>query len=452
MVLESEARIGEARAAGGDPLFPNSVMTTDVRGRATFSVREALEDCQIQPETRLTVEPSPRTPLEVDQGSIVCRSNQGGQVKQIKAGEATVNFMDPIFLVGVGGSATEVRVNFGFVELRKDDRRSPGRLLGPGGQMTIGPGSLPERAQRFEAAGLDRFDAEALTRMRAALPSEPRGFPAISGSNTLQNIRSAGRLRVGLESSASRAVGRFSNGLFQAVSSNWEVRLDSSRRGRDEASQALRDGGLDAYVSLGPVPGAARIPLFDDEREQDWYLSVRPETRFQDALEGRLRTILDNGEYGEAYFAAFGQVPTYEGVRPLVYPSPGQPDLWKLAQAPKVRRVTLEAGPVNYSGQCPTEIEFNGTIVADGPGVVEYEFLASDGSTTRGTLEFERQGTLEVEETREVAKSTKGSMVLRVRDQGIESDKVEYTVTCQVPSPSPPKSSPTPFEVTVATR
>jgi len=40
-----------------------------------------------------------------------------------------------------------------------------------------------------------------------------------------------------------------------------------------------------------------------------------------------------------------------------------------------------EAIPTSYTGPCPGTIKFSGKIQADGPGVVKYTWLRSDGAT-----------------------------------------------------------------------
>jgi hypothetical protein len=149
-VINSLTLVGGERAAGGDPLFAGSRMTTDTQGRATFSVRDILEDCQVQSDSDLTVSPSDSTPLELDRGSLICRSKPGEDEFQVEAGEAIVEFLDPIFLLRVGAQ-TDVRVDFGFVQVRQRDR-APGPA-GGSRQSDLGRVGVDARPGRTLPAG-----------------------------------------------------------------------------------------------------------------------------------------------------------------------------------------------------------------------------------------------------------------------------------------------------------
>lgn len=46
---------------------------------------------------------------------------------------------------------------------------------------------------------------------------------------------------------------------------------------------------------------------------------------------------------------------------------------------PDLISARLSASPASYSGRCPAEIRFTGTITAPRPGKVTYRFLRSDG-------------------------------------------------------------------------
>jgi hypothetical protein len=444
-VLESLARIEGERAGGGDPLFQGSVVSTDVRGRATFSVLDILEDCQIQSDSRLRIAPSPKNPLDVDQGSIICRSKPGEEEFQVEAGEAVVGFLDPIFQLEVGRAKTDVRVDFGFVQVKKGTGRSAGRLVGPGSEFTVGAESLRERATRFQMDSLDRFDVEALRRMRAALPREVRGFPSTANSRTLPAARSQRALRVGFDEIVSDETEGFIEGVFDVIADRWGVGADANSVDRTEASEALAAGRLDAFVSAEPVPGAAQIPLFGDERERTWFLRVRPDAGFQSALEVVLKSILNSGEYAAAYSGAYGELPTYEAVRSLVYPSSRQVNRSQWRQPEEVRespsaeaevsQLTLAATPAKFSGICPTKVTFAGKVVVEQPGIVEYQYLRQDGTVSKlQSADFAKSGTYELDrQTLDVGKSGSGWWILVVPDQGVQSEKATYTVTCASP-------------------
>lgn len=445
-VLESLARVQGERAGAGDPIFQGSEVATDVRGRATFSVLDILEDCQIQSDTLLTVAPSPRSPLAVEQGSVVCRSKPGGEEFRIEAGQAEVGFLDPIFQLEVAPSETKVRVDFGFLQVKRAGRPAA-RLVGPGSEYTVGRSALrQDRADAFRMDSLGRFDVEALNRMRAALPRDDRGFPAASNSRTLGQIRSQRVLQLGFDDVASAESEGFVDGLAEVISDRWGVRTEAGPLEREEAAQALAGARRSAYISPEPVAGAAHIPLFGDEDERTWSLWVRPDAGFQAALEGLLKTILDRGDYAQAYAGSFGVLPTYEAVRSLVYPNSQQagrsqwrpPD--RAVESPsasaEVARATLAASPAQFSGECPATISFTGRLVVERPGDVEYHYLRHDGTVAgRKEVHFEKEGTYELEDrpTQQVDESVSGWWMLVVPEQDVQSEKAGYTVTCESP-------------------
>lgn len=439
-VLESAARIGDQRAASGDPLLQGASISTDTRGRALFSVLDVLEECQMQTDSRLRVAPSERTPLELEQGTIICRSKPGEEQFEVEAGEAIVGFLDPLFLVEVVGPRTEVRVEFGFVDVRRPGSPS-GRLVGPASQLEVTQGAIPARAAPFRAAALEPADGQALSRLRAGLPPDRRGFPPSGGSQRLREIGSSRSIRAGFDDRASQATEEFSQELFGVVGRRWGAGTDVEPLDHEEASQALLRGRLDAFVSPEPVGGAARLALFGDERERPWFLWTRPDDGFQAALEAVLKTILDNGEYAGAYLASFERMPTYEAVRSLVYPVgiPAGRTQWRpptaLGESPpagaEVGEVTLSATSPK-PGPCPLEVVFRAEVEVERPGRLEYEFLADNGEVVRRrSAEFDDAGRFDLPvETLRLNASRSGWWLLLVPDQEFQSEQAGYEVTC----------------------
>jgi len=64
---------------------------------------------------------------------------------------------------------------------------------------------------------------------------------------------------------------------------------------------------------------------------------------------------------------------------------------------PDLITARLSASPASYSGRCPTEITFTGTITAPRPGKVTYRFVRSDGGAEDpAEIVFPRADTLVV--------------------------------------------------------
>ncbi|MEX2587076.1 MAG: hypothetical protein WD602_03660 [Actinomycetota bacterium] len=434
-VFDAVVSVDGDTAAAGDPLFSGVAMQTDGSGRARFSV-QILEECTITEQALVVVAPSPDTPLALRRGELLCVSKPGETEEvQIEAGEADVAFLDPVFVVDVEGSTTRVQVDYGFVDVGSR-RNSDSRLVGPGGQIFIGPGSMPERPQRFTTGSLDSFERQVVERMRGRLPPEPRGFPSNAGSGTLAQIQESGRLNVGLDERAPGSTSTFAENLFDAVASRWDVGVNIVRMDPDEAQEALAGADLQAFVSPEALPGTSGLSLFDGDREQDWVLLVRSDADFQAALAEVLKVSLNNGEYGDAYFDAFDVVPTYEAVRSLVYPSPGEAGRtqWREVddESPaeaQVSEISLSVDPQQYSGDCPTELTFTGLIEVAGPGQIEYEFRLDGERYGDGRIEVEH-GVEELTGTLTVDQSAAGLMELVVRADRTLISEAEYDVEC----------------------
>ncbi len=102
---------------------------------------------------------------------------------------------------------------------------------------------------------------------------------------------------------------------------------------------------------------------------------------------------------------------------------------------------TLNADKSSYSGACPADITFKGTITTDKPGKVQYKFVRSDGVIQPvETLEFNTPGIKEVIATGISCASGKircegWQSIHIVYPQERESNKVDFSVTCDQTTP-----------------
>lgn len=447
-VLDSVTSLEGRRVASGDPFYPASELITDDRGRATFKVGRVLEDCQVQTDSRLTLAPSPRTPLEVEQGSVICRSKPGSKEFEVPAGRAIAQFLDPIFLIEVRGERTTVRVDYGFVQVRNSGNGAA-LLLGPGSQVAMGSGPAPERGSRFDASALGGDDAEARVRLRSGLPPEPSGFPEAGGSSVLRRAK-AGGLRVGVEGRSSQQDQAFAGNISARFGESLGIPVNVDKAGAEEASAALAEGDLDMFLSPGAVPGAAGIPLFEDSDSKDWSMWVAPDERFQGILEQRLKSLLNSGSYGEAYYEVYGVVPTYEAVRSLAYPSPEEFDKtqWKEPTGPPaspeppelpeepIRSIALRVEPkeVLFNVSCPQTLTFVATVTVDVPGEYAYQWLTMDDPYKFDVLLAPKPGEYVVTEEREITGTRSGEIRFEIPAEDASSPAAPYQVTC-IPTP-----------------
>jgi hypothetical protein len=102
---------------------------------------------------------------------------------------------------------------------------------------------------------------------------------------------------------------------------------------------------------------------------------------------------------------------------------------------------TLNADNASYSGICPVDINFKGTITTDKPGKVQYRFVRSDGVIHPvETLEFNTPGTKEVTATWIACDPVKAryegwQSINIVYPEELQSNKANFSVTCDQTTP-----------------
>ena len=101
---------------------------------------------------------------------------------------------------------------------------------------------------------------------------------------------------------------------------------------------------------------------------------------------------------------------------------------------------TLNADNSSYSGICPADIHFKGTITTDNPGKVQYKLVRSDGVMQPvETLEFNTPGTKEITATWLSCDPTtryEGWQSINiVYPEGRQSNKANFSVTCDQTTP-----------------
>jgi hypothetical protein len=94
---------------------------------------------------------------------------------------------------------------------------------------------------------------------------------------------------------------------------------------------------------------------------------------------------------------------------------------------------SLSASPKNYSGDCPTKINFNGKIQANRPGRVQYKFIRSDGANAPiHTIDFRRPGSRLVNTSWTLGKSFSGWQAIQILyPQQAHSNRAAFTIRCR---------------------
>jgi subtilase family serine protease len=103
---------------------------------------------------------------------------------------------------------------------------------------------------------------------------------------------------------------------------------------------------------------------------------------------------------------------------------------------------TLSTKHDNYSGICPTELKFKGTITSEKPGKIQYRFIRSDGTLLPvETLEFSTPGAKDVNGLwiagEAGTSSYEGWQAIRiVYPEEVESNRVKFKVICDQNMPA----------------
>ncbi|MGH2733897.1 MAG: hypothetical protein ACRDJG_13355 [Actinomycetota bacterium] len=214
--------------------------------------------------------------------------------------------------------------------------------------------------------------------MESAMPAPDFGFPRPEGSAVLTRIQRQRVLRVGIEQGASPKTLAFVESFFRFVEQQWKVPVRTSSLPPSRAAGVLASDEADVIVSAGQISGARSIPFFGDEQERAWSLSVEgKDRRFEAALRAFLLPALETGAYGSRYLAVFGSVPTYEAVRPLVFPAASPGSSPRRAASPEPRPTPSQrAGPAPEPTKTPETVVYRdkkafldatGAISATGP-------------------------------------------------------------------------------------
>ena len=98
--------------------------------------------------------------------------------------------------------------------------------------------------------------------------------------------------------------------------------------------------------------------------------------------------------------------------------------------------ISLNVEPASYTGACPADIRFKGTVTSSKPGKIQYRFIRSDGVLQPvETIEFSAPGSKEVNAAWAVGEKKSLSYdgwgaIKVVYPEEAQSDKATFTVAC----------------------
>jgi hypothetical protein len=322
-VFEVEVEVDGSTASAKFPLLEGSVLRTNERGAAQFRLDHKFNDCRIWPNNELQLVPAPRL-MEFRRGQTHCSTVNGDtRSVELQARDAVIDVRDAVFKVVVGEREVEVHVFRGFVEVRPHGAApGEGRLVGPGSGITLVIGEEPDRPVPVDVVGLDSPQKEAVTEMVAAKGRPDFSRPAAEGSPTLQAIERERVIEVAFPRGTSHESRQFIDSFLSFLADEWDVEVRSRAVSDGEARGALRSGGADVVAGPGAVPSGESIAFFEDDNQHVTSLHVKSgDARFAESVQRFLKAALETGEYGQRYLDAFGAVPPYDALRPLVFPA-----------------------------------------------------------------------------------------------------------------------------------
>lgn len=97
----------------------------------------------------------------------------------------------------------------------------------------------------------------------------------------------------------------------------------------------------------------------------------------------------------------------------------------------KVTQLTIAASPAAYSGSCPKDITFYGTITTNGRGEVKYRWVRSDGSeTSESTIGFDFASSKTVENSWSRSGGSGWERLKIVSPNTLESSQASFSISC----------------------
>jgi hypothetical protein len=249
-----------------------------------------------------------------------CHATGKADVTYSASGKANLKTNDPLFGVFVNrDQSTTAKVALGFLDVSGEGKRST--IVGPSQQITVPAGGEPGPVERIELTDGDRAT---IADLRVLVPPPSFERPPAGGSDVLARIHSRGSIRVGFD--ADRApdsrVRDFVRRYFADLARNWKLGLVLANVSATAAPAALASGKIDIEVT--PVEPSAKVdafPFFADPRGvlwQDWI--VTGDADWDAGLRSYVTATLNTGRYGTLYEAVFGVQPSYESLRPLLFP------------------------------------------------------------------------------------------------------------------------------------
>jgi hypothetical protein len=325
--VQQVAKVGERVAAVGNPIPKGAALTTDDNGTANFTLNASPVTCHVRERAALSIIPDDRILVRWEKGDgTTCRKGADGHPIKLGAGNTTIDVDEALLYLVVGQKDVVVQSYYGFVDLIAEPDNSH-HLVGPSAQVIVPAGGRPDMPTVAELSVLPATHRQDVMELKAPIPPPDYRLAPAPGSPVVDRIRSQRVIRVATDARGGPAAREFVRSFLSFVAERWGVRLESTTSTPAAATQRLRSGALDLFVSPERLPALIAESFFDDDQRGTWSAYVAEgDEGLHRALTDTLHAALNAGDYGAQYRTAFGHPPTYEAVRGLVFPrSPSVP-------------------------------------------------------------------------------------------------------------------------------
>ena len=310
-VHDQRVTIGGVVAGSMTDVAAGDTVASDANGSFDLTVGTSVHRCLTDHDSVLQVRPNATTLIAWAQGSSWCEKS-GGADAQFGIGPGLMAVLkDPVFRVKVDSSATVLKVDKGFVQLRS---AGGSIVVGPGQQVGVARGGMPGPVQPIVK---DRQDTANFGALEKLAPPPTLGRPDPGGSTALARIFASHALPVRLTPPAGGSDQRsvnFARAFFDDLARHWDLKSSFSVQTAGAAAATTPSStGVDVAPQL---PNG--LPLFSDG-QVDWQLAGS-DSGLQAALQDFLVSYLNSGDYANLYARHFQAPPPYEALASLVVP------------------------------------------------------------------------------------------------------------------------------------
>src|SRR5262249_30268313 len=129
-------------------------------------------------------------------------------------------------------------------------------------------------------------------------------------------------ISVGFDEQAALDAGTspFVRSYLEFLAKSWGVHLNFESVPSGAALNALANGKIDLVVASTAALGFDNVSFFDDSSKKTWSFFVNPDKGYEEALRRFLVSTVNGGEYASFYRDAFGRPPSYDSLRPVLFP------------------------------------------------------------------------------------------------------------------------------------